>query len=194
MDSQKEKVCNITREQLNETIVALVAETMDKQSKTLAKIAKVLQITALTGEVCYISILALYMLYRTHYIGAALVAIICIAYDYMQCTLNKKDYYVLATAAGIMFGAAFSYIWLDGKAIHLCIAIFGIFLFRYAQLRISNVALNAADISIARGIILKEGLEDKDRLIVTTKQHKEFLYEWDEKEIIECLQNGEKFE
>ena len=188
--TQSKENRNITREQLNKSIVEMVANTMIDQARGLAVKAAALHMTIIFFRACYIAALIIYMLSRQHFMGAFLVAIICITYDNMQVALNKKDYYTLAAFSAEMLMASIVYLYMGGKAIHLCMVVFGIFLFRYVQLWVPEIADDAEDVLTARGILLKEGIGDKEKVIVTTRRHKQYVYEWDEKEIIEFLEGG----
>lgn len=191
--SQSKQTRSITKEQLSNGIVSLVAHTMIEHAKGLVIKATALNITTIIGRICYIAVLVAYMLSRQHFMGAFLIAIICIAYDDMQVALSKEEYRMLTAFSVEMLAASMVYIYMDGKALHLCGVVFGIFLFRYIQMWVPQIAGDAEDVLEARGILLKEGIGDNEKVIVTTRRHKQYVYEWDEKEIAEFLESGGEF-
>lgn len=187
---QNDTTYSITREELEDGIIAMIAEAMVEQAKRITILTAAASGGALFGRIAYIASLIVYMLLRHHYIGAVLIAIVCVAYDAMQKDLYGDDYCMLATEAGFVIGSAAAYIYMDGKALHLCGVVLGIFIFRYVQMKALSISEDPEDILYARDVLIKEGLEGSEKIIVTTKRGKRYSYEWDEVRIAEYMESG----
>lgn len=180
----------LKREDLDRSIANIVANAMQEQAKLMASrvFGTIMVIMVLRST--FILFVYCAMVGKNHLLGAFLAAAIAAVYDLAQTSLYKEDYTFLSLYGCLTALLCYDYLAESGRAWHLCLLIFVIFALRCFQLRMSAYYTDVEDILSARKILLRDGIEDHDKVVVTTRTSREYVYEWDRAEVETFIRQG----